>query len=159
MRETRATGPGQPSSSEGGRALRILIVDDDATFRTELGGLLQASGYEVSLAADRSEALERLRTDHVDVVLLDLVLPGTSGLDILREALAAHPTTPFILLTGFGTPEVLVEARKAGASDVLPKPFEFEALERLLRAHGENRRAGRGAAAGPEAAPPRSPED
>ena len=158
MSKTRAT-PGPSSSSPGGPPLRILIVDDDATFRTELGELLQASGYAVLLAANYREAVERLRTDGVDVVLLDLVLPGPSGLDILREGHAAHPTTPFIILTGHGTPEAAAEAAQEGASDFLPKPFEFEALEHLLRVHGEKLRARKGRVPDAKAAPTRSGEN
>ncbi len=113
--------------------MRILVVDDDETLRTELGSLLRDSGYVVSLAADGAEALERLSLGGIDVVLLDLMMPGMSGLELLRAAHAAHPAVTFIVITGHGSADVAVEAMKAGAADFVVKPFEFEAVESLLK--------------------------
>ncbi len=113
--------------------MRILVVDDDETLRTELGSLLRDSGYVVSLAADGPEALARLALGGIDVVLLDLVMPGMTGLELLRAAHAAHPTITFIVITGHGSADVAVEAMKAGAADFIVKPFEFEAVEHLLK--------------------------
>ena len=112
-------------------------MDDDETLRTELGALLRDSGHGVSLAAGGAEALECLGKDEVDVVLLDWVMPGMSGLEVLREGHAAHPTTTFIVMTGHGTVDAAVEAMKAGASEFVRKPFDFDDLEGMLRAMDE----------------------
>ncbi len=137
--------------------MHILIVDDDETLRTELGSLLRDSGYVVSLASDGSEALERLTLGGVDVVLLDLVMPGMTGLEVLRAAHAAHPTITFIVVTGHGNVEVVVEAMKAGAADFVVKPFEFEALELLLKGLNDKLHARRELARLLESAPPTDP--
>lgn len=120
--------------------MHILVADDDDVLRTELAGLLRDSGYTVSVASDGPEVLERLRLEDIDVVLLDLVMPGTSGFEVLRQAHAAHPATTFIMVTGHGTVDVAVEAMKAGASEFLQKPFDFDALEGTLRALGQKLR-------------------
>ncbi len=113
--------------------MHLLVVDDDETLRAELGSLLRDSGYGVSLAADGPEALRCLAAGGIDVVLLDLVMPGMTGLEVLRVAHAAHPAITFIVVTGHGTVDVAVEAMKAGAADFVLKPFELEALEHLLK--------------------------
>ncbi len=121
--------------------MRILVVDDDETFRTELAQLLRNSGYVVSVAASGSDALARLQLEDIDVVLLDLVMPGLSGLEVLRRAHPAHPTTSFIMLSGHGSVEAAVESMKAGASEFLVKPFEYDELERLLQVLGHKMHA------------------
>ncbi len=137
--------------------MHILVVDDDETLRTELGSLLRDSGYVVSLAADGPEALERLALGGIDVVLLDLMMPGMTGLDVLRTAHAAHPTITFIVITGHGSVDAAVQAMKAGAADFVLKPFEFEALERLLGELNGKLHARRELARLLESAPPSGP--
>ncbi len=136
--------------------MHILVVDDDTTLRTELGSLLRDSGYVVSLASDGPEALERLRLGEIDVVLLDLVMPGMTGLEVLRQGHAAHPAITFIVITGHGGAEVAVEAMKAGAADFVVKPFEFEALDRMLKGLSDKLHARRDLARLQE---PRRPSD
>ncbi len=137
--------------------MHLLVVDDDETLRTELGSLLRDSGYVVSLASDGPAALERLRLGGIDVVLLDLVMPGMTGLEVLRQGHAAHPAVTFIVITGHGGAEAAVEAMKAGAADFVVKPFEYEALELLLKGLQDKLHARRELARLLEPAPPSDP--
>ncbi len=137
--------------------MHILVVDDDETLRTEMGSLLRDSGYVVSLAADGPEALQRLALGDIDVVLLDLVLPGMTGLEVLRAGHAAHPTITFIMITGYGHVKTAVEAMKAGAADFVVKPFDFDSLERMLQGLNDKLHARRELARLLESAPPSDP--
>ena len=112
----------------------ILVVDDDATMREVLTVRLEDWGYEVITAADASEAQVALEMGRPSVVLADIVLPGMSGLDLLRHLKADDPDRPVILMTGHGTVDLAVEAMKDGAEDFLTKPIETEKLQAALKA-------------------------
>ena len=108
---------------------RILIVDDhDALRRGLVRGLMEA-GHDVDEAANGTAAIERLQDGHFDVVLSDLRMGGSDGLDVLRSAKALHPSTAVILMTAFGTVTTAVEAMQIGAFDYVQKPFEIEEME------------------------------
>ena len=108
---------------------RILIADDhDALRRGLVRGLIEA-GHEVDEASNGNAALERLHESHFDVVLSDLKMGGSDGLDVLRTTRALHPTTAVILMTAFGSVTTAVEAMKIGAFDYVQKPFEIEEME------------------------------
>jgi len=114
---------------------RVLIVDDQRNMRTTTALVLAQSGYEVAEAESGDAALERLLVEPFDVVLTDLRMAPTTGLDVLRRALDIAPTTQVIVMTGYGTIESAVEAMQLGAHDYIAKPFkEGELLLRVQRA-------------------------
>jgi len=121
--------------------MKILVADDDPTIRSELSELLREDGHEVDTAADGREAIQRIETQAYDAALLDLVMPRSTGLDVLRRAAVVSPRTAVIMITGQGTIDTAVEAMKAGAVDFIEKPPEIEAIQRSLRALSEERRA------------------
>jgi DNA-binding NtrC family response regulator len=118
---------------------RVLIVEDEAYVRQSLGELLEARGYDVSLAASVEEALTRLPRAPIDVVLTDLRMPGADGLDLVGRLQSSHPEIPVVVLTGQGTIASAVECIRAGASDYLLKPADPDDLEMTLRRVLENR--------------------
>lgn len=116
-----------------GDVLSVLVVDDDETMREVLTVRLEDWGYEVSAAADASEARAAIEEHQPTIVLTDIVLPGMSGLDLLRHLKADDPERPVILMTGHGTVDLAVEAMKQGAEDFLTKPIETDKLQAALK--------------------------
>ena len=108
---------------------RILIADDHDALRRGLKRGLTEAGHEVEEAANGNAAIERLHESYFDVVLSDLKMGGSDGMDVLRTTRAMHPTTAVILMTAFGTINTAVEAMKIGAFDYVQKPFEIEEME------------------------------
>ncbi|PLY02199.1 MAG: diguanylate cyclase response regulator, partial [Desulfuromonas sp.] len=106
----------------------ILVVDDDAFFRHQYGDILTEAGYHVTTAASAEEALEVLANENFDVMMTDMVLPGLSGIDLLREVKRRETPPEVILVTGHATVETAIRALKAGARDYLVKPFDPEVL-------------------------------
>jgi DNA-binding NtrC family response regulator len=113
----------------------VLMVDDDAAFRHVMSGELQRLGYEVATAASGEEAVRCLAASEHDVVLLDLRLPGMTGLDTLRDINAKAPATEVIMLTGHGSIDTAIEAIRIGAFDYVVKPCPLDELDvRIQRA-------------------------
>jgi len=108
---------------------RILIADDHDALRRGLARGLADAGHEVEEAANGNAAIERLHESHFDVVLSDLKMGGSDGMDVLRTTRAMHPSTAVILMTAFGNVNTAVEAMKIGAFDYVQKPFEIEEME------------------------------
>lgn len=106
----------------------ILVVDDDPGIRDVLENMLTSAGYAVALAVDGEEALLRLGSGEVDLVLSDMMMPVMDGRELLWECVRRWPGLPFVLLTGFGTVPEAVAALKAGAADYLLKPFDGQEL-------------------------------
>jgi DNA-binding NtrC family response regulator len=106
----------------------ILVVDDEPGIRQVLQDLLMASGYTVMLAGDGEEALLRLESGQVDLVITDDVMSGMSGRELLWECVRRWPGLPVIILTGYGTVPKAVGAVKDGAVDYLLKPFDGQEL-------------------------------
>lgn len=102
----------------------LLIVDDEADLRTILAEILKGSAREVHVAADGKEALGRIRTGSIDVVLSDINMPAMSGLELLAQVRAQGIEMPFVFLTGYGDKEKAIEALRLGATDFLEKPFD-----------------------------------
>jgi two-component system, OmpR family, KDP operon response regulator KdpE len=119
--------------------VKILLVDDDATLRSTLGIGLRAAGHEALVAADGRTALQALREDRPDVVVLDLGLPDLSGLAVLRS-IREWSTTPVVVLSARAESTEKVEALDLGADDYVTKPFGMEEL--LARIRAAARRAG-----------------
>ena len=104
----------------------ILIVDDEAEIRTALQGVLEDEGYEALLAQSGEDCLETLRLKPVDVVLLDIWLPGRDGLEILAEIMGTSNPPEVIMISGHGSIDAAVRATKLGAFDFLEKPLSVE---------------------------------
>ena len=108
---------------------RILIADDHDALRRGLARGLTEAGHEIEEASNGNLAIERLTDSYFDVVLSDLKMGGSDGMDVLRTTRALHPTTAVILMTAFGSVNTAVEAMKIGAFDYVQKPFEIEEME------------------------------
>jgi two-component system response regulator HydG len=107
---------------------RILIVDDDATFRLTTGALLQADGHAVDSAPDGQQAVERLRERQFDLLLVDLRMPGIDGLGLVEALRLWGHGVPILMISGFGTVDSAVRALHLGADDFLLKPVEPDVL-------------------------------
>src|SRR5256886_975809 len=108
----------------------ILVVDDDKNTRDYLATFLGSSGYAVDCLGSGDEALARLGSGYSpSMILLDIMLPGKDGIEVLANIKTIHPSIPIVILSGIGQIKTVVEAMKIGASDYLTKPFEEEALE------------------------------
>src|SRR5262249_39024413 len=110
----------------------ILVVEDDAALRVAMRLVLQDAGYGVETSATGRAALAAISTKQWDVVLLDLRLPGISGLDVLRAAKRLSPLTPVIMITGYGSKTSVVDAMNEGAFAYLEKPVDGEDLLRTV---------------------------
>ena len=108
--------------------LRVLVVEDDAAIRQGIVDALAVSGYATIASARGDEGRERAVEADYDLLLLDLVLPGCRGLDILREVRAVRPTTPVIILTALGDESDRVQGLRLGADDYVVKPFSVREL-------------------------------
>ena len=108
---------------------RILVADDHDSLRRGIARALSETGHDVEEAANGNAAIEQLHNGQFDVVVCDLKMGGSDGLDVLRTAKALHPTTAVILMTAFGSVHTAVEAMRIGAFDYVPKPFEIEEME------------------------------
>ena len=112
---------------------KILIVDDDAEFRSHLLGVLKEEGFETDSAASAKEALAKNETKEFDVVLLDFMMPKMTGIDALQEIRRQRPKTKVIMITAFATVENAVDAVRKGASDYISKPFKIRELLTTIR--------------------------
>jgi DNA-binding NtrC family response regulator len=108
--------------------LNLLVVEDERAVRECCRDVARALGFSAQVAESREEAYRVLQDGHVDVVLLDLRLPGNNGLDVLREIKRRRPEAVVIVMTGFATVQSAVQAMKLGAYDYITKPFNFDEL-------------------------------
>ena len=107
---------------------KILVIDDEKVIRNGCHEVLTQDGYDVILAENGELGLKLIEKAHFDVVLLDLMMPGLSGFDVLSHVKALHPDTSIIVITGYATIENSIEAMKKGAFDFIPKPFPPDQL-------------------------------
>ena len=112
---------------------RVLVVDDDAALAEMLGIVLRTDGFDPSFVADGSRALKVFRETKPDIVLLDLMLPGSSGIDVCR-AIRAESGTPIIMLTAKTDTVDVVLGLESGADDYVMKPFKPKELVARMRA-------------------------
>ena len=125
---------------------RLLLVEDDPTLRQALAFNLTREGYDVTTAADGQKALEAARNEVLDLVLLDVMLPGMSGIEVLRVLRSEGVTTPVIILSAKGDEIDRVVGLKVGADDYVTKPFSRpELLARIESVLRRERREGIGA--------------
>ena len=112
---------------------RVLLVDDDRTLCETLDAGLLGRGFRVTWRTSADEALPLATTEDFDVVLTDLNMRGTGGIELCERMIAARPDVPVVLLTGFGNFETAVAAIRAGAYDFMSKPVKLDALAMSLR--------------------------
>jgi DNA-binding NtrC family response regulator len=121
--------------------MRILIVDDEEVLRDVLEVVLRREGFDVISAASGEEALSVLdSTEEVDLMILDVMLPGISGIDTLRSVRISNPTLPVIVITAFSSIDGAIEAMKHGAFHYIPKPFKNEEVVLTVNKALEQRR-------------------
>lgn len=113
---------------------QILVVDDDPEIRKLLARYIEGQGFRVLLAASCRELRERLATNQIDLVVLDVMLPDGSGLDACRDLRAERSTIPIILLTALKEDVDRIVGLEIGADDYMPKPFEPRELLARLKA-------------------------
>ncbi|MBF0110669.1 MAG: response regulator [Magnetococcales bacterium] len=118
----------------------VLIVDDEAELRDNLAALLLHEGFQVTTAATGIEGVRFLTRERIDVVLLDLIMPGMDGIETMQEMRRIRGATKFIVLTAYATVNTAVQAIRRGASDYLAKPFRFDDLVTVIRRSLEERR-------------------
>jgi two-component system phosphate regulon response regulator OmpR len=116
----------------------ILVVDDDDRLRTLLSRYLAENGFRVTTAANAAEAREKLRFLQPELMVLDVMMPGESGLELMESLRRDNAEVPVLLLTARGAPEDRIAGFEAGADDYLPKPFDPKEL--LLRIRARLRR-------------------
>lgn len=115
-------------------SIRLLIAEDDGAFIKALATYLGKGQREIFLAPDGGEAIRTLKeTPGIDIVITDLVMPDTDGLDVLRQALEVDPGVLVIMMTGYGTIDTAVQAMREGAYDYKAKPFLLEEMELTVR--------------------------
>ena len=107
---------------------RILVVDDEADIRESLELLLSSEGYRIDLAANGTEGLAKFESAPYELVLLDLMMPDRSGMDVLKDIRERDRETPVAMITAYGSIEVAVQALKNGATNYFPKPWDNEKL-------------------------------
>jgi DNA-binding NtrC family response regulator len=110
----------------------ILLVDDEKDFVEMLALRLEAVGEKVSKAYNGQQCLDHLEREPIDVVILDIKMPGMDGIQVLKEIKGRYPLIEVILLTGHGTTETAIRGMKLGAYDYLLKPAEFDELTEKL---------------------------
>jgi two-component system chemotaxis response regulator CheY len=119
-----------PTASQRSTMIRILAVDDSAMIRQMMTNILHAAGYEVLLADDGNQALEMARHERLDLVISDVNMPGLDGISLVRELrqLEAYRLVPLLLLTTESSTEKKQQAKAAGATGWIVKPFNTERL-------------------------------
>lgn len=120
---------------------RILVVDDEPDITAMVGRGLRGEGYDVTVAEEGLEALEHLAAGGIDLVILDVGLPGMDGFEVLRELRARDHTQPVIMLTARSGTRDTIEGLDAGASDYMPKPFAIAELLARVRSRLRERSA------------------
>ncbi len=133
--------PSDPKEPLAQSPRRILVVEDEVSLILTLGDRLRSEGYEVEAVEDGIEGWERARTGDFDLILLDVALPGRSGLDVCRDLRQEGVGTPILMLTARTQLTDKVVGLKIGADDYLTKPFDM--IELLARVEALLRRTGR----------------
>ena len=117
--------------------ISVLVVDDEVLIRKSLAKVLKARGYGVELASTGAEGLAKASEIHPQVMILDMRLPDTDGLSVLRRVRQLDPLTQVIVITAFGDVQSAVEAMKLGACDFLRKPYEMEDIVLAVESAGK----------------------
>jgi DNA-binding NtrC family response regulator len=116
-----------------GASAKVLVIDDEAIVGLSCQAILGAEGCDVRTAITGEEALSRLQTEHFDVVLLDLKIPGSGGLNLLPEIRKVSPRTEVVVITGYPSLENAKELIRLGAFEYVAKPFVPLALRNVIQ--------------------------
>jgi DNA-binding NtrC family response regulator len=120
-------------------SVRILVVDDELGIREGCRRALAPHGFEVDTAENGPTGLRKLREGRFDVLLLDAMMPGMSGLEVWQQAQQLDPDLICIIITGYATVELAVQATREGAHDFIAKPFTSELLLQVINRQLERR--------------------
>jgi DNA-binding NtrC family response regulator len=112
---------------------RILIIDDEASVQESLKIILAYHGYFVSIASTGAEGIDRLKSQHFDLLILDLKMPDQDGFEVLKWVRKAFPTLKVIIITGFGTLDIARNALALGAINYFDKPIDIERFMRKIK--------------------------
>lgn len=112
--------------------MRILIVEDAVHVAKLLAESVRLQGHEAVVASSGREGLSLLQQKPPDAVFLDIVMPGMSGIDVLRHIRETHPTLPVIVITGSASLEDIDEVRRLGVTEIIEKPFALKQLDEAL---------------------------
>ena len=116
---------------------RILIVDDEPSMREMLRIVLRRDGYDVTVAANGTQAIDILKRERVDLLLSDIRMPDLSGVDVLRTAKDVNRDLIAFMMTAFASTDTAVEAMRLGAADYFTKPFSMDEMRLKVRQHLE----------------------
>jgi DNA-binding response OmpR family regulator len=111
---------------------RVLVVDDELAIRLTVGEILRRAGHDIVAVASGEEALELIQLQSFDLALIDLVMPGMGGVELMRRLQEVAPDTVMIVLTARGSMETAIEALRVGAHDYLTKPCDERLLKRCI---------------------------
>ena len=117
----------------------VLVVDDDATFRSRLVRAFEERGFAARGAGDHDEALSVAKSVSPDIAVVDLRMPGKSGLDVVKDLKALDATTRVLVLTGYGSIATAIEAVRLGAEDYLTKPADADQILGAFERAGSKR--------------------
>lgn len=120
--------------------MRVLIIDDEEVLRDVLEAVLRREGFEVLLAATGEEGLSMMDTEEIDLVVLDMMLPGITGIETLRSIKETNPVLPVIIITAYSSIDGAIAAMKQGAFHYIPKPFKNEEVVLTVNKALEQRR-------------------
>jgi two-component system, response regulator RegA len=109
-----------------GETQSLLLVDDDEVLRERLARAFRERGFEVRTAKDHPEAMQKAREDSPELAVVDLRMPGESGLELLRDLKALDPSTRVVVLTGYGSISTAIDSIRLGATHYLPKPADAD---------------------------------
>ncbi len=118
---------------------RILVVDNEKSMREMLSIALEKEGYEVETARNGEVAVEMVENSTFDVVITDINMPRSNGIDVLDAVNRVRPGTPVIMMTGYASPETAVETMKKGAYDYITKPFNMDDFKLVIRNASEKK--------------------
>ena len=116
-----------------GEQVRILVVDDEVAVRLVLQRILEGLGYHVVTAANGQEALDKMPQLNIRVALLDIMMPGMSGLEVLQQISTNWPDTCVLMVTAVADTQTAIEAMKLGAYDYITKPFMRDDVARKVQ--------------------------
>ncbi|MEO8358757.1 MAG: response regulator [Vicinamibacteria bacterium] len=121
--------------------LSLLVIDDDVIFRGRLAAALRQRGYEVREATDAASAIELARHDTPERAIVDLRMPGASGLEVVSALKEMDPSTEILVLTGYGSIATALEAVRRGARDYLTKPVDVDRIVAALEGSSDRPRS------------------
>ena len=113
--------------------LNLLVIDDDPEMCNLLEKVLVREDYHVQTACRGDDALKLLRQKEFDLIISDLKMPGLSGIELIRQAKAASPETPIILITAFGNVNAYIEVKEIGTYEFINKPIKMQHLKRVIQ--------------------------